>query len=209
MSRAPAAMLALSALVSTSTSGAESNDARYFALTESATWTYEYRFRVEGQFSMEQVGKTVNWIDGIVERGGHQYYRMRTKTTGFQNAPSGEVFIRIAEDSLRAIEPERDPTEKEVLSLPLPAIPGSTWSIGEGAETWHYTLESIEPVEVPAGRFEDCIAIVFTLESKTSEFEISARKEHCAGVGMVRHRTKAVSEHGTSYGEYTLLEHKP
>jgi len=49
-------------------------------------------------------------------------------------------------------------------------------------------LESIEPVEVPAGRFEDCIAIVVTLESETSKFDISARKEHCAGVGMVRHR---------------------
>jgi len=202
-------MLALTALVFTSTCGAESNDARYFALKQGATWTYEYRYWVEGRFSMEQVGKTINWIEGTVERGGHQYYRIRTKTTGFQNAPSGDTLMRIAEDSVRAIEPERDPTEKEVLSLPLPAIPGSKWSITEGAETWHYTIESIEPVEVPAGRFEDCIAIVITLESDISKFEISARKEHCAGVGMARHRTKAVFEHGTSYGEYTLLEHKP
>ena len=202
-------MLALTALVFTSICGAESNDARYFALKVGATWTYEFRFRVEGEFSMEQVGKTINWIDGIVERGGHQYYRMRTKTTGFQNAPSGETLIRIAEDSIRAIEPERDPTETEVLSLPLPAVPGLTWSIGEGAETWHYTLESAKPVEVPAGRFEDCLAIVFTLESKTSEFQISARKEFCAGVGMVRFRSKAEHEHGSSNSEYTLLEHKP
>lgn len=188
---------------------ADPEDARYFALKPSATWTYEYRYWVEGRFSMEQVGKTINWIDGTVERNGHRYYRMRTKTTGFQNAPSGEALIRIAEDSIRAIESERDPTEKEVLSLPLPAVPGSTWSIAEGPETWHYTLESIEPVEVPAGRFENCIAIVITLESEISKFEMSARKEHCAGVGMVRHRTKAVYEHGTSYGEYTLLEHEP
>ena len=173
-------MLALTPLLFTSTCGAETNDARYFALKLGATWTCEYRFRVEGQSSMEQVGKTFNWIDGIVERGGYQYYRMRTKTTGFRNAPSGEALIHIAEDSIRAIEPERDPTEKEVLSLPLPAVPGLTWSITEGAETWHYTLESIESVEVPAGRFEGCIAIVFTLESETSKFEISARKEHCA-----------------------------
>ena len=208
MSRAPTEMLALTALMFASACSAESNDARYFALEPGTTWTYEFRFWEEGRFAMKKVGEHVQWIDGTVERGGHEYYRVQSKTTGFQNALDIERLIRVAEHSVRTLETRMDPP-KEILNLPLPAVPGRTWSVGEGAETWHYTLESTGPVEVPAGRFEDCITIVDTLESDSSKFKISGRKVYCAGVGMVRHRTKAIHEYGVSNGEYTLLEFKP
>jgi hypothetical protein len=194
--------------VFTSTCVAESNDARYFALKLGATWTYEFRYWEEGRFAMEKVGEHIQWIDGTVKRGGHEYYRVQAKTTGFQNALDIDRLIRVAEDGVSTLETRMDPPE-EILNLPLPAVPGRAWSVGEGAETWHYRLESAEPIEVPAGRFEDCIAIVDALESESSKFEISGRREYCAGVGMVRHRTMAIHEYGVSNGEYTLLEFKP
>jgi hypothetical protein len=59
---------ALAALMLASTCGA-----RYFALEPGATWTYEFRFWEKGRFAMEQVGEHVQWIDGTVVRGGHEY----------------------------------------------------------------------------------------------------------------------------------------
>ena len=67
-------------------------------------------------------------------------------------------------------------------------------------------LESIEPVEVPAGRFEDCIRVVNTLESESSKFAIVERADLCAGVGRVRVRAEATSEVGVSITETTLIE---
>ena len=201
-------MLALTALAFASSCGAESNDSRYIVLAPGATWTYEFRYWEEGRFAMEQVGEHVQWIEGTVEWGGHQYYRLRSKTTGFQNAPDADQLIRVLEDSVRSVDTGQ-PSPEEVIRFPLPAVPGRAWSIAEGAETWHYILESSRPVEVPAGHFEDCFVKATTLESETSKFEMSLREEHCAGVGMVRMRTKAVHEYGVSNGEYTLLDFKP
>jgi len=74
-------------------------------------------------------------------------------------------------------------------------VPGATWTY-----EFRYWEE---------GRFEDCIAIVDALESESSKYEMSGRREYCAGVGMVRHRTMAIHEYGVSNGEYTLLEFIP
>jgi hypothetical protein len=187
--------------------GTEPEVESYQVLESGATWTYQFRYWEEGRFAMEKIGKVVHWIDGTIEWGGHQYYRLRTKNTGFKNASDADVLIRVAEDSVRSVNTGKASPE-EVLKIPLPAVPGRTWSIAEGAEKWHYTLESAEPVEIPAGRFEDCIAIVTKLESKTSKFEISLRSEYCSGVGFVRMRSKAVHEYGASNSEQILLEFK-
>lgn len=208
MSRTLSTLLALTVLMLASICNAESKDSPYVVLEPGATWTYEYRFWEEGRFAMEQVGGNITWIEGITEWGGHQYYRLRTKTTGFQNVPDLEQLVRVTGDSVRTLQIGQDPSE-EVLVLPLPAVPGRTWSVAEGDETWHYILESAESVEVPAGRFEGCIAIMMTLKSKTSKFDISSREERCAGVGKVRLRTWATHKYGVSNGEYTLLEFKP
>ena len=200
--------LALVTLMLVSNCWAESEDVRFFVLKPGATWTYKLRYWEEGRFTMEKVGENIQWIDGTVESGAHLYYRLRSKTTGFENASNADLLIRVAEDSVRTIDTGKTSPE-EVLSLPLPAVPGRTWSIAEGSETWHYTLESTEPIEVPASRFEDCIAIVTTLDSETSKFKMSIRRELCAEVGMVRQRSKAIHKYGASNTEYTLLEFKP
>jgi hypothetical protein len=153
---------------------------------------------------MEQVGKTEMRIDGTEERGGHRYHRVRTESTGFQNLPDGVLLTRVAEDGVRTLQEGQD-SSLELLVLPLPAVPGRTWSVGDGADSWNYVLQRVEPVEVPAGRFEDCIAVVNTLASETSKFEIVERAELCAGVGRVRVHAEAKFEYGVSITETTLL----
>lgn len=200
--------LVLAALMLASTCwGAESKDESYQVLEPGATWTYKFHFWEEGRFAMEKIGEVVSWIDGTAEWNGRQYYRLRTKTTGFENALDADVLNRVTEDSVRSVDTGKVSPE-EVLKIPLPATSGRIWGIAEGDETWHYTLESTEPIEVPAGRFEDCIAIITTLESKTSKFEISLRNEYCSGVGFVRMRSKAVHEYSASNSEQVLLEFK-
>ena len=194
-------------MITTSCWGAESGVENYQILESGATWTYKYRFWQEGRFAMEKVGKVVSWFDGTAEWNGRQYYRLRTKVTGFENMSNADVLIRVAEASVRSVDLGKTSPE-EVLKIPLPADPGRTWSIADGAEMWHYILEPTEPIEVPAGRFEDCITTVITLESKTSKFEISSRYDYCSGVGFVRMRSKAVHEYGVSNSEQILLEFK-
>lgn len=207
-------ILGLVTLMIASTCQAESEDARYFVLEQGAKWVFEMRFRnvglgkMEGMGDMEMDGEHVQWIDGSDEWNGHQYHRLRSKTTGFENMPDADVLFRVTDDSVLSVDTGKSPFE-EFLSLPLPATPGRTWSIDEGVETWHYALESTEPVEVPAGRFEDCIAITTTLESEISEYKISMRREYCAGVGMVLNHSKTTHKHGESNTLYTLLRFNP
>jgi len=202
------AILVLVTLMITSTCQAESEDADYFVFEPGTKWIYEMRFWQEGRFTMEMEGEHVQWIDGTDEWNGRQYHRLRSKTTGFETMPDADVLIRVTDDSVLSVDTGKSPLE-EFLSLPLPATPGRTWSIGEGVEAWHYALESTEPIEVPAGRFKDCIAITSTLESEISEFKISTRQERCVGVGMVSYRTKGTHKHGVSNTQYTLLKFNP
>jgi hypothetical protein len=185
--------------------GIAPDDARYAGLVADARWTYEVRYRVEGRFPMEQVGQVSMWIDGTEERGGRRYHRVRTEVRGFSNLPDGVLLTRVAEDGVRTLADGKDVAE-EMLVLPLPARPGRTWSVGDGADAWNYVLESAAPVETPAGRFDDCIAVVNTLESETSKFAIVERAELCAGVGRVRVRAEATFEYGVSITETTLVE---
>jgi len=184
---------------------AEPDGGRYAGLVPGAVWTYEVRYRHEGRVEMEQVGRTVMRIDGTEERGGRRYHRVRTESSGFSNLPDAVLLTRVAEDGVRTLAEGKEAAE-ELLVLPLPAAPGRTWSIGDGADTWHYVHESSGPVEVPAGRFEDCVRVVNTLESDVSKFAIVERADLCAGVGRVRVRAEATSEMGVGITETTLVE---
>lgn len=195
----------LLALQTATACGAEPDGARYAGLVPDAVWTYEIRFRHEGRFETKQEGRTVMRLDGTEERGGHRYHRVRTESSGFENLPDSVLLTRVAEDGVRTLA-EGDEAAEELLVLPLPATPGRTWSVGDGADQWRYVLESSDPVEVPAGRFEDCIRVVNTLESESSKFAIVERVDLCAGVGRVRVRAEATSEMGVAITETTLVE---
>jgi len=195
----------LLALLPVAACGAEPDGAGYAGLVPGAVWTYEVRYRHEGLVEMEQVGQTVMRIDDTEERGGHRYHRVRTESTGFSNLPDSVLLTRVADDGVRTLAEGKEAAE-EILGLPLPAAPGRTWSVGDGADAWHHVLESSGPIEVPAGHFEDCIRVVNTLESETSKFAIVEHADLCAGVGPVRVRAEATSEIGVGITETTLVE---
>jgi hypothetical protein len=194
----------LLALLVAAACGAEPEDARYAGLVPGAEWTYEVRYRHEGRFETEQAGRTLMRIDGTEERGGHRYHRVRTESSGFENLPSSETLTRVADDGVRTLAAGNEAAE-ERLVLPFPAVPGRTWSVSDGNDQWRYVVEASDPIEVPAGRFEDCIRVVNTLESENSKFAIVEHADLCAGVGRVRVRAEATSEMGVSITETTLI----
>ncbi len=208
----------------------ESTD--YFPLGVGLTWEYRHQTNTQGRsthgtYTVTNYAKSkIDDENTTVRRtdDGRDYYLIRK--------PDG--IYRYATRTLFETHPKKDNTPRMVLPIPYLDFPNTQWS----ASTTHYIIKRTGPstissandtiedfvmnyhvasidetVEVPAGRFENCILVegdaTLTLFADPytgfEDIPIKTREWYAPGIGLVKlERTEPLDTRVYKGGSYTF-----
>lgn len=209
--------------------GCTGGDASYLPFEPGAFWRYGLEVQTT---DLRRTAKRVVVAMPAVERAGRSLYRLRVnrdRIEYFTRTQRGieRVAVQSAGDAAPAFGAE------PLLVLPVPPVAGARWrqptvtGVLEATVdpfrrkyrlqepvTLEYVIEAVDAeVNVPAGRFRDCLRVRGTGHTtfpgdKTvfpSEIDVVQTDWYAPGVGLVRsHRVETTTSKVVPRGEYTL-----
>jgi len=141
----------------------------YFPLGQQDTWKYkvtkdeaasEYVLKIDGK---EMIGNTETAKMFIF---AENYQGIAIDSEGvkeYKNADSNEYELF---NPPKIMFPQMEVGQAKSYSVNFTIYSTAGENLGEGSEEGHVTLESIESVEVPAGKFDDCLKFILSSDWK-------------------------------------------
>jgi hypothetical protein len=152
--------------------------AEWFPLAEGCTWTMEARLVSPNGNVTPTTAHRV--IEGVVERDGHKYNRVRT---WMDLAPKNQVtkLIRLDETGVYTVdENEKGATEQREAVFPLKI--GETWKRMSKTSALKDALIGVEPVTVGDSTYDNCLHF----RSTSPETKFSEDRWEAPGVGSIK-----------------------
>jgi hypothetical protein len=131
----------------------------YLPLHVGGCWEYtaETSAPVRGRENQVRTGTEICRCVAVQNIGGKDYFKVVTFFQGFPEMPESVTWYRRASDGIYRIDGKTDNPER--LFLPLPPVPGFSWTVEEPGGKSVGTIGAEPSVDLPQRSYRDCLKL--------------------------------------------------
>ncbi len=193
--------LAICNLLAFATACARTYGENYFPLRDGARWEYTGRFSTAD--GRQYPARATARVDGTTLIHGNRYFKYvfssdLSNVPGAPQSPTDVRYYRVASDGIYIINGQ-NPTNPELLEMPLPIPLGTKWLSGRT----EVQAEAAGTVEVGGRSYRDCLKLTF----KQADGIHSVQYYLAPDVGMVKAVFESANPSKSTF-ELTLESYK-